>query len=181
MKIAILCAHKKSHYYQIPGLEVYDQDRDCRTFDGGMPVIVHPPCAQWSKMKAFSHNKPEEKNLAHFCLDQIKKYGGIFEHPKGSDVWNQLDWPDGGKFIEVDQHWFGFPARKRTILFFYKCEPLSYPLNFNAVQYTVCLSRSDSKNGRSNRLPEMKKSQRSVTTIEFNQWLVDSVRQTIQF
>lgn len=175
MKVAILCAHKKSNYYKIPGLEIYDQDRDCRTFEGGMPVIVHPPCAQWSRMKAFSNDVPELKNLAYFCLDQVKKYGGIFEHPHGSDVWKQLDWPEGGKFIQVDQHWWGFPARKRTTLFFYKCSPIQHPLKFDAVEFVVASSRS-----KYNKLPEMKKSQRSVTTIEFNQWLVDSVRQTIQ-
>jgi hypothetical protein len=176
--IAVLCAHRNSNYYKIPGLDVYDQDRDSRTFPGNMPVIVHPPCAQWSKMKAFSHDNPEQKQLAYFCLDELKKWGGIFEHPHGSDVWKELDWPEGGKFIQVDQFWWGFPARKRTTLFFYRCKPIQYPLNFDAVQYTVALSRSNSKNLMATRLPEMKKSQRSITTLSFNQWLVDSILQT---
>lgn len=125
--IAVLCAHQKSHYYEIPGLDIYDETRDCRTFKGGMPVIVHPPCAQWSRMKAFATKDQEVKNLAYFCLDKLKECGGIFEHPHGSDVWKELDWPKGGKFIQVDQHWWGFPARKRTTLFFYKVSTNTTP------------------------------------------------------
>lgn len=179
MTVAVLCAHKKSNYYKIPGLEVYDEVRDCRTFKGGMPVICHPPCAQWSKMKAFSNDNPEQKQLAYFCLVEFKRWGGIFEHPESSAIWDEFDWPEETLFYKVDQHWWGFPARKKTILAFYQCKPISHPLNFDAVQYTVAKSRSDSKNGQANRLPEMKKSQRSVTTLEFNQWLVDSIRQTL--
>lgn len=173
MKIAVLCAHKHSNYFKIPGLEVYDQLRDARTFPGHMPVICHPPCAQWSRMKAFSNDDPEQKALANFCLDELKKYGGIFEHPAGSDVFRELDWPEGGKIYSVDQSWWGFPARKRTYLFFYKCKPIAHPLNFEPVMFVVASSKNVKR-------PEMKKSQRAITPIEFNQWLVDCIRATMK-
>lgn len=71
MKIAVLCAHKHSNYFKMSDLEVYDEIRDARTFAGGMPVICHAPCAQWSRMKAFAHNNPEQKALANFCLARV--------------------------------------------------------------------------------------------------------------
>ena len=32
--VAILCAARKRTYRDIPGLEIYDEDRDCRNFPG---------------------------------------------------------------------------------------------------------------------------------------------------
>ena len=47
--VAILCASRKTAYRDIPGVEIYDEDRDARTFPGGMPVIAHPPCRRWTR------------------------------------------------------------------------------------------------------------------------------------
>lgn len=173
MKIAVLCAHKHSNYFKMPDIEVYDEIRDCRTFPGGMPVICHPPCAQWSRMKAFSNNNPDQKGLAQFCLDHITNEGGIFEHPAGSDVFKELEFPKEGKIYSVDQSWWGFPARKRTYLYFYRCKPIQFPISLDMPQFVVATSR---RKGGS--LPEMKKKERALTPLSFNQWLVDCIRET---
>ena len=47
--VAILCAARKTAYRDIPGVEIYDEVRDCRNFPGGMPVIAHPPCRRWTR------------------------------------------------------------------------------------------------------------------------------------
>ena len=42
--IAILFARKDSVYKAMPGLDVYDFERDALTWPGGAPLIAHPPC-----------------------------------------------------------------------------------------------------------------------------------------
>jgi len=172
--IAVLCAHKRSHYFSIPGLDVYDQARDMRNFSGGMPVICHPPCAQWSRFRSFAKKNTETLALAHTCLAHLKREGGIFEHPAGSLVWDQLEWPEGGKLISVNQSWWGFPAVKQTYLYFYQCRPLAVPLNFDAITHVVARSFND----KTKRLKELPKGQRALTPLAFDQWLVDCIRAT---
>jgi hypothetical protein len=87
-------------------------------------------------MRSFSKENKAEKDLAMFCLDKVKSNGGILEHPAGSQFW-KVAHVSRLNIISINQHWFGFPAQKRTWLYFYDVEPLSYPLNFNTPLKTV--------------------------------------------
>lgn len=129
--ISVLCINPISVYHSIPNLDLWDEQRNAYRFTGSNPVITHAPCAQWSRMKAFSNPDPEQKQLAHFCCDQVERNGGIFEHPQGSSFFKER----GIKpTISIDQFWFGFPARKRTWLYFQKCKPIAHPLRFDAIE-----------------------------------------------
>lgn len=157
-KISVLCVDRETNYKQIPGLDLWDADRDAYLFTGTNPVIVHPPCQQWSMLKAFAHDRPKEKELAWFCLEKVKRNGGILEHPAGSSFFAAA----GIKpTISVDQIWWGFPARKRTYLYFVGCRPLSFPLSFDLPKTTV---------------QNMDKKKRSRMTVAFCQWLVDCIK-----
>lgn len=48
MDVAVLFARADSIYKGLPGVDVYDADRDARTFPGGCPVVAHPPCRAWA-------------------------------------------------------------------------------------------------------------------------------------
>jgi len=86
--ISILCAANKSNYYKIPNLDIWNKERNAYNFTSSQPVICHPPCAQWSRMRSFSKDCPVEKALAEFCYLQVIKNGGILEHPAGSSFSN---------------------------------------------------------------------------------------------
>ena len=43
--VAILFARQDSNYKAMAGTDVFDIDRDARNFEGGMPVVAHPPRA----------------------------------------------------------------------------------------------------------------------------------------
>ena len=86
----MLCAAPQSYYWSIPGLQIYDRQRDARSFQGSQPVIAHAPCAQWSKLKAFAAVDPGEKDLAWFCFKKWVANGGIFEHPEGSSFFHEV-------------------------------------------------------------------------------------------
>ncbi|TCN55500.1 hypothetical protein D0809_16795 [Flavobacterium circumlabens] len=159
--ITVLCALEKSVYHQIPGIDVYDKNKDAYTYDGCGLVIAHPPCQQCSKLKHFAAYNKLEKELAFFCLEKIQKNGGILEHPHGSSFFKEA----GIKpTIIVDQSWWGFPAQKRTSLYFNECIPLELPKIFFPPTKTV---------------QRMDKSHRSITVLPFATWLINSVQNKI--
>jgi len=164
-KIAILCASEKSNYFQLSNcfnLDIYTASRSMRLFNDNCPVICHPPCAQWSRLSHFSKVNVSDKNLAIECWEIMQRNGGIFEHPSGTSFFKYVN-ADKKNMISVDQHWWNFPARKRTLLYFHKYHPLAYPLNFNCYPGKVHINLT----GES----------RSLGTLSFNHWLIDCIIQ----
>lgn len=159
--IAILCVNAKSVYKKIQGVDCWDEKRDAYNYAGQSPIIAHPPCAQWSRLHHFAHKNEKEKGLALHCFKLIQKYGGILEHPAGSKFFKAVGVMH--QVISIDQHWFGYPARKRTYLYFNQCKPVSFPLNFNAVEKKV---------------NDMSGSTRSKTTQVMAEWLIRCIRET---
>ena len=123
--IAILFARNDSKYKQLDGYDVYDIDRDARNYDKDYPVIAHPPCRAWGMLSHMANPRPDEKDLAWFALEQVRKNGGVLEHPTGSRLWKEAklpladEFPDdfGGFTIEIDQFDFGHVAHKKTKLY----------------------------------------------------------------
>lgn len=157
---SVLCVAPGSNYYRLPGLDLWDKDRNAFLFTGQNKVIAHPPCQQWSRLHKFARNNPDEKQLAYFCWDVVNSNGGIFEHPAGSHFFRTVG-ASRSKIISVDQHWWGFNCRKRTYLYFHDCEPLSFPLNFDHHQSTLSAIN-----------PRL----RSIMPLAFCEWLVACVQ-----
>jgi len=158
--ISVLCALPNSVYKTIPGLDVWDAQRDAFYFTGSNPVIVHPPCQQWSRLRMFAQVNPDEKELAYHCLKYVIRNGGIFEHPASSSFFREVGITPT---LSINQSWFGYPGTKKTWLYFSGCKPLSFPLNFDAVRVND-VSNLNSRDGS-----------RSRTTQQFAQWLVDCI------
>lgn len=151
-----------SNYNLIPGLDLWNKERNAYDYSGTNPVIAHPPCQQWSKLKKFAKEDPEEKGLGPFLIDIVKRNGGVLEHPLGSDLFRYCGVNTG--LYKVDQNWFGFPARKVTLLFVVGFKLLPYP-----IMKFVHKGVSD-----------LHSSQRSKMTLEFCQYLVNNVKQIDQ-
>jgi hypothetical protein len=66
-------------------------------FKGGSPVIAHPPCRLWGQMRFFSSAPESEKLLAFFAVEQVRKNGGILEHPASSTLWEAAKLPAPGR------------------------------------------------------------------------------------
>ncbi len=173
--IAVLCAARSNHYRGLDGVEVYDLERDARTFPGGMPAIVHPPCRGWS---AFCRHQakplPGEKELGLWCVKQVIECGGVVEQPAHSLLWRAAGLPEPGWThtgsswsMEVLQAWWGFPQAKRTWLYFRHIPPPE-------VQIPIQLRSISPGDKRTWQL--MSKTQRSQTTQAFAHWLVDAAR-----
>lgn len=162
MQIAVLgvCAQSTYHQVHVPGAELilFDKQRNMLNFDFSMPVICHPPCQQWSRNRTFAHPDEVEKSLAFWCLLAVTRCGGILEHPHGSlFMRNHVGY---SRCVSVNQSWFGFPARKSTLLYCNRTRLESFPLSFDLPATSVT---------------DLHSSVRSRSTLSFNTWLVESV------
>jgi hypothetical protein len=115
--VSVLFARSDSCYFEL-GCDVWDLERDATKFNGDGPVIAHPP--------HISVATDEEKALGIFAVAQVRRCGGVLEHPWGSKLWAAAGIPRpsdgvdawGGFTILVDQGWFGHKAPKPTWLYF---------------------------------------------------------------
>jgi hypothetical protein len=169
--IAVLCAARNSIYKTMPDVEVYDIDRDVRSFAGGMPVIAHPPCRAWS---AYCRHQakplPGEKELAPLCVEWLRQCGGVLEHPAHSRLYDELRLPkpgeaerDGLWSMAVRQSWWGDTRSKCTWLLFSGVAKKNVDVPFELHQ----------PQGDRRRWQVMSKHQRAATPPAFAKWLVD--------
>lgn len=132
---AVLFARSDS-VYRTMGADVYDAERDALTFKGRKPVVAHPPCRSWGKVRGLAKPRPGEKELAPWAVNAVlRRCGGVLEHPKGSTLWAHCglpfpgEFPDdfGGYTLEIDQFNFGHVARKATWLYIVGVHPRDLP------------------------------------------------------
>jgi len=178
--VAALFVRRDSIYKRLPDVDAYDIDRDARSFPGGMPVVAHPPCRAWGGLRQFAKPRPDEKSLALFAVGQVRREGGVLEHPRASTLWRECDLPlgletdaFGGFSISVDQSWWGYPARKATLLYVCGCARADLPPMPISLHLPPKLVDSSARQkGRMNGhyLP---KSQREVTVEPLAMWLVE--------
>ncbi len=185
--ITVLFAQRHSIYKGIPGLDVWDEDRDARKWAGGRSIIAHPPCAQWSRLKAFARKDDWMKSHAPWSVNQVRRWGGVLEHPSESELWDfcQLPKPGalpdefGGYSLLVDQCNWGHLARKRTWLYIVGCPLGNLPGKPTKKEPTHLVDTS--KRGRGERaLRYLPKSKREGTPLPFAQWLVQIAQQCRQ-
>ena len=186
--IAVLYARQDSIYKKFPDLDVFDIERDARTYQGGLPVIAHPPCRGWGKLRGVAKTLPGEKELGFHAVEMVRKWGGVLEHPCKSRLWmdhsvmQDSEFPDwkgiirpgkgvdewGGFSIDINQSWFGHKARKRTWLYVCGLQPMEMPqisLSFDAITHTVCTDPKKIKK-------ELSKKAREATPLKLAQWMI---------
>lgn len=184
-QVAVLFARRDSVYKAIAGLDVYDQDRDARSFAGGMPVIAHPPCRAWGRLRHLARPRADEMDLARFAVAQVRRYGGVLEHPGSSTLWldQRLPMPAGlpdeygGVAIQIDQCDFGHPARKTTWL--YICGTrvdLLPPWGEGEGVPTHCINSSV----RPSPLPEVSRYWREATPLHLAHFLIQVAAQSVR-
>jgi hypothetical protein len=118
--VAALYIDPRGPYPKLLGPErCWDEKRDARTYDGPWPVVAHPPCGPWGRLKHLSR---QPRELGPIAVDQVRRFGGVLEHPAGSALWRHCglplpgEPPDswGGHTIKVNQVEWGHACVKPT-------------------------------------------------------------------
>lgn len=177
MTVAVLFARSDSCYKVLSDVEVYDMERDARTYDGPWPVVAHPPCRAWGRLRTFANPRPDERNLARLAVALVREFGGVLEHPAGSTLWAAQSLPRpgardqfGGWTLAAPQHWFGHKAEKATWFYVVGCEPGEIPdIPFVLGEATHVVSTAK----RGNNKPRISKAEREHTPPELAAWLVE--------
>ncbi len=176
-----------SVYRTLDGVDCWGADRDALQWPGGTPVVAHPPCRLWSRMRGLAGEHPGEKELAPWALGQVRRWGGVLEHPAGSSLFRTHGLSPGrsdgydGWVLPLDQCWFGHRARKRTWLYVVgvapRCIP-AIPLSLAEPSHTATWGGRPLTPGAPPKRPGLGPRERSATPAAFALWLVALARAT---
>ena len=174
--IAVLFARHDSIYKSLPDCDVWDSERDALRWPGGSPLIAHPPCRSWGRLRHFAKPVEGERDLALWAVQQVRTYGGVLEHPAASRLWTEAGLPLPGRrdssdgwTLGIAQYWFGHRAEKRTWLYIHGCEPAALPtLPFRLGEATHVVQSSKRLGYR----PHISKAEREHTPLALACWLV---------
>jgi hypothetical protein len=120
--VAALYIDRRGHYPRMTGVECYDVARDAKPYTGPHPVVAHPPCGPWGRMKFLCTKQDPE--CATRAVEQVRTCGGVLEHPEHSGLWRARDLPrpgatdaHGGRTYYLRQVAWGHCAEKPTWLY----------------------------------------------------------------
>lgn len=189
--IAVLFARRDSVYKSLPGCDVWDVDRDARNYSGSAPVVAHPPCRAWGQLRHLANPRPDERELALFAVQQVRRCGGVLEHPAKSTLWPVAGLPApgvmddfGGWTLPIYQSSFGHRAEKPTFLYIVGCRPGQLPPLPLALGEATHICGSSGRRLDGSRLhkgdigwrPEITQAEREHTPVALAVWLVETAR-----
>lgn len=180
-QVAVLFSRADSIYKTLPGCDVYDKERDARTFAGSMAIVAHPPCRMWGRLRQFAKGTPEEKALGPWAVERVRRWGGVLEHPAESTLFDHCGMPRPGEFpdarggwtLAIEQFHWGHRAEKATWLYIVGCDPSEIPaIPRRPGRATHCIRPTKSYP----RLPSVTKAEREHTPPPLAAWLVEVAR-----
>lgn len=180
--VAVLFARSDSVYKTLPGTDVWDIERDARRWPGGGPAVAHPPCRMWGRLRQFAKGTAQEKALAPWAVDRIRRFGGVLEHPAESTLWAHCGLPRpgttpdafGGWTLMIRQCDWGHRAEKLTWLYIVGAGPDDLPDFPPPRTATHCVRPTKAYP----RMPSITKPEREHTPPALAEWLLHLARQT---
>jgi len=176
--ISVLFARTDSIYKQL-GCDVWDIDRDARKFNGKNPVIAHPPCRAWGRLRTFANPRDDEKDLAFFAVEQVRRCGGILEHPAKSTLWAAAGLPlpgatdeFGGITLGIKQSDFGHRAEKNTWLYICGLRPQDLPTPALVMGLPSFVVQTSLPKTNPRWRPSISKAEREHTPRPLAEWLI---------
>ena len=179
LPVTVLYTMPRSVYLGREGVDCWDEVRDARKWPGRTPVVAHPPCALWSRLKGLAKRPIGEKDLARHAVAMIKLYGGVLEHPQHSSLWQDQDLPMPGRGYSLSftmafpQRYFGHCCEKMTWLWVRGVPSQALPeipLVLGYPRYIIACSQKHSRKMAASRR------KRNATPPKLADWLVAVAR-----
>lgn len=139
LTVAALFVETGGVYASLPGVDVWDEQRDARLYPGPHPVVAHPPCNRWCQLAPLNEKVNglkvgDDGGCFKAALHIVRTYGGVLEHPAHSYAWAAFNLPEppesgwqrtfcNGWVTRVDQGRYGHRGRKPTWLYAMVSEP----------------------------------------------------------
>lgn len=159
-------------------------DRDATAYDGPHPVVAHPPCGAWGLFAWNYKAGPAAKACGPLAVEQVRQWGGVLEHPAGSQLWKHCGLPKPGAppddhdgwTLAVEQVDWGHPCHKPTWLYIVGTDTVPpLPKNLNGPTHCMVRLRRNSHDR-----PKIPDKLRHITPPTFAWWLVSVARRTRQ-
>lgn len=196
--VAALFVRQDSAYKGLPGVDAWDIERDARRWPGGCPLVAHPPCRAWGRMRDKAQPRPDEMELARQAVRWVRRFGGVLEHPAHSTLWADQRMPLphvrgfrdawGGWTLPIAQSWFGYRAEKLTWLYVVGCEPRDIPaMPMDMRDPPRVVAQLKGRNGKPRPRkgdqgwrPEVTRTERERTPPALAEWLVELARRCVE-
>lgn len=127
-RVAALYVDRCGPYFGRDDVDAWDLERDARLYEGPLPVVAHPPCGPWGRLRHMYRGR--EHDCAPRAVEQVRRWGGVLEHPRHSLLWRQCRLPEpgglsfcGGFTVALDQCAWGHVARKASWLYCFGIDP----------------------------------------------------------
>lgn len=139
--VAALFVQRNGCYWNLDGVDAWDEQRDARLYAGPHPVVAHPPCERWGRYWGGGPSarvrriKGDDNGCFASALASVRRFGGVLEHPEASAAWaahGLIAPPRAGGWVAagdwqgwtccVEQGHYGHRARKATWLYVVGCE-----------------------------------------------------------
>jgi hypothetical protein len=123
--VAALYVDPRGPYPLIDGVDCWGIDRDATLYDGQLPIVAHPACGPWGALRLQYKGSEGGPELALRAVEQVRRWGGVLEHPIASRLWDACGLPKagaapdafGGYTVHVNQSDWGHVCRKPSKLY----------------------------------------------------------------
>lgn len=191
--IAALYVETGGAYFDLEGVDPWDEPRDARRYEGPHPVVAHPPCQRWGAMAKVNyirwggdHNRPgNDGGCFESALSSVRRWGGVLEHPAATRAWATYGlakpigtgWSkclDGGWVCEVWQSAYGHRANKATWLYAFGMDNPP-PLRWERPRGTHQVGFQDQRGKAANK-PTLRPKEAAATPLAFRDALISIAR-----
>jgi hypothetical protein len=89
--IAALYVDRLGPYPRMPDVFCMGEREDARTYDGDAPIVAHPPCGPWSKLRHLCNAATlATADCGPRAVEQVRRWGGVLEHPEHSGLFDYM-------------------------------------------------------------------------------------------
>ncbi len=192
--IAALFVQTNGCYFNLEGVDPWDEKRDARKYAGPYPVVAHPPCSRWCRLAGlvearWGHKRGDDGGCFESALNSVRKWGGVLEHPAYSDAFTKFGLPIpsiggwqkglcGGWSCHVEQGSYGHSAKKATWLYAFGVDDLP-SMSWRVIPDQECkslVSWCGNKVKRDSARPRLGKKAANATPLAFRDLLIDIAR-----